>query len=685
MTFPPRSRHTLLHHSLWASLACASALAISLPSAAAPAATQPNILMIPVDDLKPLLGCYGDKTIHTPNIDRLAARGTRFLNNACQQAVCGPTRASLLTGLYPDATGVWDLETPMRGVHPDVLTLPQYLRQQGYETTGIGKTFHAPGCTDNRYDEPSWSIPYASEKVVIDPSAGPLVNSYRNPETLEAARKGNAAVKGQTFQSHSARSIALTLAAGPKAAPATESMDVPDSAYFDGALAEAGCRLLEKLTASGKPFFLSVGFIKPHLPFVAPKKYWDLYDRSAIPLAPFQQQAKDGPQLAYHTFGELRAYSDIQDVGDLSPEQQRELIHGYRACVSYTDAQIGKLLDKLDALGIAEKTIVCLWGDHGWHLGDHNLWCKHTNFENATRAPLIIAAPGKPQGNACPSVTGHIDVFPTLCDLAGLPVPRHLPGKSLAPLMSDPTLTVREAVLSQYPRAIDGKPVMGYALRDQRYRYVKWLQMNYRQGAHEGLLVATELYDYNADPLETVNLAAHPEQAPTVARFEMLFQQMNVAQHTGAYVPPEPEKVVNGMGGVRINGDGEYCSCKTVPAADSRFAEAHEATVLKKPSTLSGAAYKRPIMIPLDAGKTYSLSFFCRSQAGAAFNATFQGGGKPFERVAFQQVTAGPEWQKVELTGQPHEAYAPGHAVLTCHLGASLQTVQFADVRIEQR
>ena len=685
MPSPLLSLQAFLRHSLWASLASVFALAIPLSFAADPSAKHPNILMIPVDDLKPLLGCYGDKTIHTPNIDRLAARGTRFLNNACQQAVCGPTRASLLTGLYPDATGVWDLDTPMRSVHPDVLTLPQYLRQQGYETTGVGKTFHAPGCTDNKYDEPSWSIPYASEKVSVDPLTGPFLNGYRKPETLEAVRKGNEAIKGQTFKSHSARSVALTNAAGPKAAPATECMDVPDNAYFDGALAEAGCRLLEKLAANGKPFFLSVGFIKPHLPFVAPKKYWDLYDRSTITLAPFQQHAKDGPKLAYHTFGELRAYSDIQDVGDLTPEQQKELIHGYRACVSYTDAQIGKLLDKLDALGIAGNTIVCLWGDHGWHLGDHNLWCKHTNFENATRAPLILAAPGKPRGNACSGLTGHIDVFPTICDLAGLPVPQHLPGKSLSPLLSDPSRSVREAVLSQFPRSIDGKPVMGYALRDQRYRYVKWLQMNYRQGEREGLLVATELYDYDADPLETINLAAHPEQAQTVARFEKLFKQMNVAQHTGPYLPPESEKILNGMGGVRLNGEGEYCACKTVPAADVRFPEVHQATVLKKPATVSGAAYKRFILIPLEAGKTYRLSFFCRSQAGATFNATFQGGGKPFKRVAFQQVTTGPEWQQVELIGRPEESYAPGNAVLTCHLGASLQTVQFADVRIEER
>lgn len=319
---------------------------------------RPNILMIPVDDLKPLLGCYGVKDMRTPNIDRLAARGTLFFNNACQQAVCGPTRASLLTGLYPDTTGVWDLDTRMRDVSPEVLTLPQYFRQQGYETTGVGKTFHAPGCVDNAYDEPSWSIPYASEKVVTGGTAGQPMDGYLSPETQAALARGRSAIQGQTFKSHSARSVALANAAGARVAPATECLDVPDNDYFDGALAEAGCRLLDRLAASEKPFFLSVGFLKPHLPFVAPKKYWDLYDRQAIRLPAFQQHAKDGPELAYHNFSELRAYSDIPDVGELSAEQQKELIHGYRACVSYTDAQIGKLLDKLDALGLSDSTII---------------------------------------------------------------------------------------------------------------------------------------------------------------------------------------------------------------------------------------------------------------------------------------------------------------------------------------
>ena len=196
------------------------------------------------------------------------------------------------------------------------------------------------------------------------------------------------------------------------------------------------------------------------------------------------------------------------------------------------DAQVGKLLDKLDELGIADNTIICLWGDHGWHLGDHGLWCKHTNFEQATRAPLIITAPGMPRGVVTDAPTGFIDIFPTLCDLAGLPIPGHLQGKSIVPLMKDPSGTVREAILSQYPREMDRKPVMGYALRSKRYRYVKWLQMDYRKGERAGPLVATELYDYEKDSLETASQAGNPEYKAIVDQFEALFEQMKVAQHT---------------------------------------------------------------------------------------------------------------------------------------------------------
>lgn len=644
---------------------------------------RPNILMIPVDDLKPLLRCYGTAEILTPNMDRLASRGTVFLNNCCQQAVCGPTRASLMTGMYPDSTGVWDLATRMRDVNPDILSLPQYLVSQGYETTGIGKTYDSR-CVDKQADAPSWSIRYGSEKPRYNPNTPGPVRGYQNAETKAAAKKGMEAVKGTTFRSGSARNRAMAEAAGSMAAPATECMDVPDDAYADGALAAAGCRLLEMLAAGGKPFFLSVGFYKPHLPFVAPKKYWDLYNRREINPHPYQEHAENSPELAYHTSGELRSYSDIPRTGDLPTDLQVQLVHGYRACVSYVDAQIGKLLDKLDALGIADNTIVCLWGDHGWHLGDHGMWCKHSNFEQAVRSPLIVAAPGMPRGTKTDAPTGFVDVFPTLCDLAGLTVPAHLEGRSLAPLIADPAGSVREAILSQYPRGIDGGPVMGYTLRDRRYRYVKWLRMNYRKGERAGLLVARELYDYETDPNETVSQAENTDYADVVARFEGIFKRMNVAQHTGAYTPAEAVPIVHGVGGVRFNGEGAWLTTRTLPVSGQPFAEACEVTVTTVPERTSRAAYKRPVMIPIEVGGSYRVSFYCRSDKGAQFSAIFQQNGAPYKKLGSTTVTADPIWKRIEITAEAKDAYDPDGTVLTCHLGGKLQTVQFADVRVEK-
>ena len=665
-------------------IAAATALgaAALTPPAFAATGKRPNILMIPVDDLKPLLRCYGEEGIPTPNIDRLAARGTVFLGSCCQQAVCGPTRACLMTGLYPDSTGVWDLRTRMRDVNPDVLSLPQYFRQQGYETTGVGKTYD-PRCVGKGLDAVSWSIPYGSEKRVFNRTVPRPVRGYHDPATKEAIKLGRKAIKGKKFRSGGAKIRAMAKVGGPRTAPATECWDVPDDAYPDGALAKAGCRLLEKLSGGDKPFFLSVGFYKPHLPFVAPKKYWDMYDRESLTLHPFQKHSRDGPEIAYHNSGELRSYSDMPKKGEITPEMQKRLIHGYRACVSYVDAQIGKLLDKLDELGLADNTIVCLWGDHGWHLGDHGMWCKHSNFEQACRAPLLIAAPGMPTGNKTDAPVGFVDVFPTLCALAGLPIPSQLQGKSIAPLMTNPAGSVREAILSQYPRRVDGQPVMGYTLRDKRYRYVKWVQMDFRKGERSGLLVARELYDYQTNPHETVNLATAPAHAPLVDRFEAIFKRMNVAQHTGTYESRLREYLRQGVGCPIFNGSGTHLEARTIPVKGQPFSEACEVTVTNVPEKRSGAAYKRLVMIPVKKGRRYRVTFNCRSERGAEFFAIFQHHGAPYVAIARQRVKAGPEWQKVELTGTAKEDYEARKTVLTCHLGEKLQTVQFAGVKAE--
>ena len=503
--------------SLWEPLGFAVAGGEQNPFTAQVKAKPLNVLFLPVDDLKPMLGCYGDNTIKTPNIDRIAERGTVFLNASCQQAICGPSRASLMTGMYPDHTKVWDLATKMREINPDILSIPQYFKQQGYETTGVGKTFD-PRCVDGAkfQDKPSWSIPYQK--------AGG--KGYANPEVAKAWKKAAELVKGRTFRMGYERNKAIARLGGPMCRPATECMDVPDHAYKDGAVARVGIKLLEELSKGDKPFFLSVGFAKPHLPFVAPKKYWDMYDRDDIEQAEYQKKAKKDASIAYKGLGEIAAYSDMPEKGTIDQETQKRLIHGYMATTSYMDAQLGLLLDKLEELEIADNTIICLWGDHGFHLGDHGMWTKHTNFEQAVRSPLLIAAPKGFKPNSTNAPVELVDIFPTLCDLAGLDIPQHLPGKSIAPIMKKPTTSVRYAALGQYPR---GK-AMGYALRSERYRYVKWLNMNYRKGETKGTLISTQLFDYEKDPLETVNLAANPEYKTIVASFEAEFARRNVAQ-----------------------------------------------------------------------------------------------------------------------------------------------------------
>lgn len=512
-------------------------LVVSLLALVTQGAERLNVLFIPIDDLKPMLGCYGDTTIKTPNIDRLANRGMVFMNNHCQQAICGPTRASLMTGLYPDTTRVYDLSTRMRDMNPDILTIPQYFRQMGYETTGLGKTYD-DRCVDEKLDAPSWSIPYDASQVggelVFAEKASRAPFEYQHPETVRLYRKASKSLAeaSKNGEKKDANSFYHSV---PGSRPAFESMDVPDNAYFDGAMTLGAMKAMEKLAAGKKPFFLSVGYLKPHLPFTAPKKYWDLYDPEAIPVAEFMKMPEGAPGLGYQPGWELRQmYTGVPEDEILPEDYQRTLVHGYMACVSYIDGQIGLLLDKLDELGIADNTIICLWGDHGWHLGDHNMWCKHSNFEQATRSPLIIAAPGlKRQGVRTSAPTEFVDIFPSLCELAGLEVPSHLPGKSLVPLMDGREKQVKAFALSQYDRMHEGRAYMGYAVRDERFRYVGWYKIKDQQAWWKkkrdfGLTeepAFVELYDYRNDRLETQNLATHPEHAGRIAMYQQKLRE----------------------------------------------------------------------------------------------------------------------------------------------------------------
>jgi arylsulfatase A-like enzyme len=486
--------------------------------------SKPNILFIAVDDLKPLLGAYGNTYVKTPNMDRLAKMGTTFLNNYCQQAVCGPTRASLLTGMRPDMTKIWDLKTQLRDVSPDIVTMPQYLITQGYSTQGIGKVFDVRN-VDNNIDKLSWSVPYyKTDKKYYVPELGePAEGRYQQKDTKLAAEKviNEALAKGMTKAEANNEATA-------KVRPSVECIDVPDNAYTDGANILEAKDILVQLSQKKEPFFFAVGIAKPHLPFVAPKKYWDLYKREDIVLEPFQEINKNPIDVAYHNAGELRAYTDIPEVIastpqkelglTLSTEKQKELLHGYYAAVSYTDALVGKLLNTLDSLGLTKNTIIVLWGDHGWHLGDHNLWCKHSNFEQATHAPLIISAPGF-ASNKTTSFSEHLDIFPTLCDLAGIKIPSQLQGKSLKPIMENPSIAVKPYSISQYPRSgVDEENdrlgygpanVMGYSIRDKQFRYTIWMKNGFRttQPFKAASVIGDELYDYKTDPLEKVNVA----------------------------------------------------------------------------------------------------------------------------------------------------------------------------------
>jgi arylsulfatase A-like enzyme len=489
-------------------------LAVSLVAGSASVADPgwPNVLFIAVDDLKPTIGAFGDPVAQTPNIDRLASMGTAFTNAHCQQAICAPSRVSIMTGLRPDATKVWDLKTQFRDHLPDAVTLPQLFKQAGYSAVGMGKIYDSRSAGgDKVMDAISWSEPYTQ---VNARSQGTL--SYLNPETVayvEKVRRENPdAPKGWHKQ------IQLIW---PDGKPAVDRADVPDGAYIDGAIANEAIRRLNGFAESGESFFLAVGFQKPHLPFNAPEKYWQMYDRDALPMPEFTSAPEGAPEYAPQPGWELRYQYDVPRSGPISLDRQRELIHGYYACTSYIDALVGRMLETLERNGQIENTIIVLWGDHGWHLGDHDIWCKHTNYEQATRSPLIVVAPGVGQaGGVSRAPVELVDVYPTLVDLASLEPAGELHGVSLRPLMDDPSGSVKDVAVSQYPR--DGRPParMGYAFRDHRYRLVRWRLMDTRIGETDGPVEATELYDYETDPLETRNLADDPAYAEVLVDME---------------------------------------------------------------------------------------------------------------------------------------------------------------------
>ncbi|MBN8731163.1 MAG: sulfatase [Acidobacteria bacterium] len=452
-------------------------------------ARRPNVLMIAVDDLRPSLGCYGNPGIRSPNLDRLAASGMRFDHAYCQQAVCAPSRASLLSGTRPDTTRIYDLQTPLRKNLPDVLTLPQFFRQNGYETVALGKIYH------HTQDDPEgWSV-----KPWVPPGNWTGKAAYLDPASLRAMEERDA-----------------RLSAGMRAGmgPAFERPDVADDDYPDGKTATRAISELRRL--KDRPFFLATGFYKPHLPFNAPKKYWDLYDPGQFPAVTQPDWPAGSPEVARSDWGELRSFAGMPATGPVSPELARQLMHGYAACVSFMDAQVGRVLAELESLGLAGNTIVVLWGDHGWKLNDYGAWCKHTNFEIDTHAPLLLRAPGrKLGGRSTPALVEFVDIYPTLAELCGFQAPPHCEGLSMVPLLDKPGRRWKEAAFSQYPRGA----VMGYTLRSGRWRYTEWLDRA-RSSVKE-----RELYDHSNGPLATRNLAAERAHAGEVSRLSALLDQ----------------------------------------------------------------------------------------------------------------------------------------------------------------
>lgn len=444
--------------------------------------SRKNVLVIFVDDLRPELACYGEERIHSPNMDKLASQGLLFESAYCQQAICGPSRISMMAGKYPDRLGIQDLWTQLRKTLPDAMSLPRYFKEAGYKTLSYGKVYHHHGD-----DRGSWTE--------LPPKPG---QKYADAEVLESIRsRTEEAVR---------RGMSAREKFGFTTGPATEIAEVEDNVYQDGAVAEQAIEALGKYKDDA--FFMCVGFSKPHLPFAAPKRYWDLYEREAFSV-PERTLPEDAPGLAFTNWGELRAYQGMPKEGFLSDEQTMELRHGYAASLSYADAQLGKVMDELDRLGLRENTIVVLWGDHGYKLGDHGQWCKHTNFELDTRVPFMISAPGFEPARRSGSLVEMIDIFPTLVELTGGEIPEGLDGESLLSVLKDPEASVRDFALSEYRR---GKSV-GYSLRNERWRYTEWIHSETKK------VTARELYDHKETQLSVKNLVDEVEYQELVASF----------------------------------------------------------------------------------------------------------------------------------------------------------------------
>ena len=407
---------------------------------------QYNVLFIIVDDLRPLLRCYGHTEMHTANIDRLAQQGTLFNRAYCQNPLCSPSRTSFFTGLRPQTVGVTDNRTYFRQTLPDVVTLPQHFKTHGYHTQSIGKVAHIPTFQDDEY---SWSVP-----------------SWR-PQWINFDHA---------------------------ATPSWQALDVEDDALRDGKTAKRAVEVLEQI--KNRQFFLAVGFYKPHLPYNAPKQYFELYENQTFDLSAISRG--ETSEITPPHWNEVRPFEDIPDgVAPLSYDKTLELTRAYAAATSYTDAQVGRVLNQLDALGLTENTVIVFCGDHGYNLGENGTWGKNVIVEASLRSPLIVNVPGqKLPGTKSDALVELVDIFPTLCDACQIPILPELEGLSMLPVIEQPTRPWKTAAFSQRNH--------GSSIRTDRYRYTEFQKQR-------------ELYDYSLDPHSDDNIADLPENAELVA------------------------------------------------------------------------------------------------------------------------------------------------------------------------
>lgn len=477
--------------------------------------TKPNVLFIIVDDLRPELGVYGNKQIKTPNIDQLAKDGIVFTKAYAQVGVCAPSRASAMTGLRPDSDRVWHLGDKFRETIPDVVTMPQYFHKYGYYTVSTGKIFHNHMPDSVSWDEPDLRPSKYNTKDMLDRDAETF---YHDDGTI--AKQKIARDKIIKKRPHA-------YAGGWNTGPAMEVTDNPDTAFYDAAQTDLAIKTIKRIKNYDKPFYYALGYYRPHLPFVVPQKYWDLYKDVDIPLAPNPFIPKGAPVYAINGDYELRGYWGFKHIGrpavyQVPDDTARLLKRGYYASVSYTDAQIGRLMKAMKKMGLYDNTIIILWGDHGWKLGEHRSWGKMTNYNIDTQVPLIIKAPGFKKGMKIDKLVELVDMFPTLLNLSGIKVDSYLQGTSMVPLMKDTSLAWKPAVFSQFHRrprhTPDHKRYMGYSMTTQRYHYVEWHYWD-NDKKLPGILTDVELYDRQKDPQENVNIGNLPENKKLISQF----------------------------------------------------------------------------------------------------------------------------------------------------------------------